>query len=77
VAEIRQVEQRDVEALAVLMEDLDRFYGSTDAEPPDQQVRQIAENLFEKPAAAYVLLAWEDEQLAGMAAYYFSGQLRV
>jgi GNAT superfamily N-acetyltransferase len=71
MVEIRPAEQRDVEALAVLMEDLDRFYGATNAEPPDQRVRQIAENLFKKPAAAYVLLAWEDEQLVGMAAYSF------
>jgi GNAT superfamily N-acetyltransferase len=71
VVEIRPAEQRDVEALAVLMEDLDRFYGATDVESPDQRVRQIAENLFEEPLAAYVLLAWEDEQLVGMAAYSF------
>jgi GNAT superfamily N-acetyltransferase len=71
VVEIRPAEQRDVEALAVLMEDLDRFYGTTDVEPPAQRVRQIAENLFEEPMAAYVLLAWEDEQLVGMAAYSF------
>ena len=71
MVEIRPAEQRDVEALAVLMEDLDRFYGATDVESPDQRVRQIAENLFEEPLAAYVLLAWEDEQLVGMAAYSF------
>ena len=71
MVEIRPAEQRDVEALAVLMEDLDRFYGTTDVEPPDRRVRQIAENLFEEPMAAYVLLAWEDEQLIGMAAYSF------
>jgi len=71
VVEIRPAEQRDVEALAVLMEDLDRFYGATDVEPLEQRVRQIAENIFEEPLAAYVLLAWEDEQLVGMAAYSF------
>lgn len=71
MVEIRPAEQRDVEALAVLLEDLDRFYGATDIEPPDQRVRQIAESLFAEPAAAYVLLAWEDEQLVGMAAYSY------
>ncbi|MBV9140890.1 MAG: GNAT family N-acetyltransferase [Pseudonocardiales bacterium] len=71
MVEIRPAEQRDVEALAVLMEDLDRFYGATDVEPLEQRVRQIAENIFEEPLAAYVLLAWEDEQLVGMAAYSF------
>lgn len=71
MVEIRPAEQRDVEALAALLEDLDRFYGSTDAEPPDQRMQQITENLFEEPPAAYVLLTWENEQLVGMAAYSF------
>jgi GNAT superfamily N-acetyltransferase len=71
MVEIRPAEQRDVESLAVLLEDLERFYDATDVEPPDQRVRQIAENLFEEPLAAYVLLAWENKQLVGMAAYSF------
>ncbi len=71
MVEIRPAEQRDVEALAVLMEDLDRFYGATDVEPSDQRVRQISGSLFAEPVAAYVLLVWEDEQLVGMAAYSF------
>ncbi|MGH3867614.1 MAG: GNAT family N-acetyltransferase [Pseudonocardiaceae bacterium] len=71
MVEIRPAEQRDVEALAVPMEDLDHCYGGTDVAPPDQRVRQIAENLFDEPLAAYVLLAWEDGQLVGMAAYSF------
>jgi GNAT superfamily N-acetyltransferase len=71
MVEIRPAEQRDVESLAVPMEDLDRFYEATDVEPPDQRVRQIAKNLFEEPLAAYVFLAWENEQLVGMAAYSF------
>lgn len=71
MVKIRPAEQRDVEALAVLMEDLDGFYGATNVEPPDQRVRQIAEGLFEEPVAAYVLLAWEGKQPVGMAAYSF------
>lgn len=71
MVEIRPAEQCDVEALAVLMEDLDCFYGATGVEPPGQRVRKMAESLFEAPAAAYVLLAWEGGQLVGMAAYSF------
>ncbi|MGH3864532.1 MAG: hypothetical protein ACRDQ4_00055 [Pseudonocardiaceae bacterium] len=71
MVEIRPAEQRDTEAFAVLMEDLDLFYGATDTEPLDQRVRQIAENLFENPAAAYVLLAWENGKPIDMAAYSF------
>ncbi|MGH3832008.1 MAG: GNAT family N-acetyltransferase [Pseudonocardiaceae bacterium] len=69
--EIRPAEQRDVEALVMLMEDLDRFYGATDVEPSDQRVQQIAESLFEEPLAAHVLLAWEGKWLVGMASYSF------
>lgn len=32
---------------------------------------QIAASLFEEPKAGYVLLAWNGEQLVGMAAYSF------
>lgn len=71
MVKIRLAEPGDVEALAVLMEDLDSFYGATTIEPFDQRVRQIVENLFAEPVAAYVLLAWEDKQLVGMAAYSF------
>lgn len=71
MVKIQPAEQRDVEALAILMEDLDSFYGATNVERPGQRVRQIAESLFAKPVAAYVLLAWEDKQPVGMAAYSF------
>jgi GNAT superfamily N-acetyltransferase len=71
VVQIRLAEQRDVEALAVLMEDLDCFYGATNVEPLNQRVRQITDNLFAKPVAAYVLIAWENKRPVGMAAYSF------
>jgi GNAT superfamily N-acetyltransferase len=68
---IRPARPADVEALAVLMEELDHFYGETDLESPEQRAPQIAANLFEEPKAGYVLLAWDGEQLVGMAAYSF------
>jgi GNAT superfamily N-acetyltransferase len=71
VVEVRLAQQQDVEAIAVLMNDLDHFYGVTDIEPPGQRVPQITASLFQEPRAAYVLLAWEREQLVGMAAYSF------
>lgn len=71
MVEVRPAEQCDVEALAVLMKDLDRFYGATHVEPPEQWVRQIVENIFAEPTAAYILLAWEEKQLVGMAAYSY------
>ncbi|HET9256921.1 MAG TPA: GNAT family N-acetyltransferase [Pseudonocardiaceae bacterium] len=71
MVEIRPATDGDIEAIALLMEDLDRFYGAADIEPPGKRVPQIAAALFGQPAAAHVLLAWEGEQLVGMAAYSF------
>jgi GNAT superfamily N-acetyltransferase len=71
MVEIRPANQQDVEAIALLMEDLDRFYGAADVEPPSKRVPQVAAALFCEPRAAYALLAWESEQLVGIAAYSF------
>jgi GNAT superfamily N-acetyltransferase len=71
VVEIRPATHGDVEAIALLMEDLDRFYGATDVEPLSERIPQIAAALFPEPRAAYVLLAREGEQLVGIAAYSF------
>ena len=71
MVEIRSAEPRDVHALAVLIEDIDRFYGAADVESSSQRASQIAASLFQKPRAAYVILAWDGEQLVGMAAYSF------
>ena len=71
MVDIRYADQEDAEAIAALMEDLDRFYGATHIEPASERVPQIAAALFAEPKAAYALLAWESEQLVGMAAYSF------
>ncbi|MGH3686633.1 MAG: GNAT family N-acetyltransferase [Pseudonocardiaceae bacterium] len=71
MVELRQAEPRDVPALTVLMEDIDRFYGAPEVESSDQRAQAIAACLFQEPKAAYVLLAWDGEQLIGMAAYSF------
>jgi GNAT superfamily N-acetyltransferase len=71
VVEIRPAAHSDIEAITLLMEDLDRFYGATDIEPPSKRVSQIAAALFREPRAAYALLAREGERLVGMAAYSF------
>jgi GNAT superfamily N-acetyltransferase len=60
-----------VEALAVLMEELDRHYGSTEFEPFEQRVEQISEALFGAVPAGAALLAWDDDQLVGLASYSF------
>jgi GNAT superfamily N-acetyltransferase len=61
----------DARAVATLLEEMDRFYGATSAEPLDQRIRQITEALFADPPAAHALLAWDGAHLAGFAAYSF------
>jgi GNAT superfamily N-acetyltransferase len=61
----------DAEAIALLAEEMDRFYGATEAEPLDLRIRQITEALFTAQPCAYALLAWEDDRLVGFAAYSF------
>jgi ribosomal protein S18 acetylase RimI-like enzyme len=61
----------DVPEIAALLEELDRFYGSTQFDPIDARVAQITGLLFGDPPAARVLLARVDRALAGLAAYSF------
>jgi ribosomal protein S18 acetylase RimI-like enzyme len=61
----------DVPAMAALLEEMDRFYGATNTEPAGERERQIREALFATPPTAYALLAFDNDQLVGMAAYSF------
>jgi len=58
-------------AIAVLLEEMDRFYGTTEFEPIEQRVRQIEEQLFSDQPAAHILLAAEQGDVIGVAAYSF------
>lgn len=61
----------DAEAIAVLAEEMDRFYGAPSAEPREVRLRQIREALFTDHPSAYAMLAWDGDDLAGFAAYSF------
>ncbi|MCX4641776.1 cyclophane-containing RiPP N-acetyltransferase HaaN [Streptomyces sp. NBC_01446] len=69
---IRPVEKSDIQALAGLIEEIERFYDSTDIQPLDERLAQVEEALFGSPPLASALVA-EDESgdLVGMAAYSF------
>jgi GNAT superfamily N-acetyltransferase len=71
VPAVTTAEPSDVEAIADLLEEMDRFYGATDVEPADLRARQIGAALFANPPAAHALLAWEDTRVVGFAAYSF------
>ena len=61
----------DTAAIVALLEEMDRFYGATDLEPPDVRTRQVQDALFTDPPTAYALLAWEGARLVGIASYSF------
>lgn len=69
---IRPAEKRDVLAVAELIAEIERFYGSADVQPLDERRYQVEEALFGSPPAASALLV-EDESgdIAGLAAYSF------
>jgi GNAT superfamily N-acetyltransferase len=56
-------------AIAELLDELDSFYGATHTEPAERRMDHIRDGLFTSPPAAYALLAWEGERLAGFASF--------
>jgi GNAT superfamily N-acetyltransferase len=68
---VTHAEPGDIDALARLAEEMDRFYGATEVEPLEARVRQIGEALFQDPPSAHALLARDNGMLAGFASYSF------
>lgn len=68
---VTQAEPADIAAVAAIAEEMDRFYGATEVEPPEIRMRQISEALFHDRPSAYALLAWDNGQLTGFASYSF------
>jgi GNAT superfamily N-acetyltransferase len=71
MTKITHAEPSNAEALANLTEEMDRFYGATEIDPLELRIRQINEAIFHDPPSAYTLLAWDDGELIGFAAYSF------
>ncbi|MER6129829.1 cyclophane-containing RiPP N-acetyltransferase HaaN [Streptomyces sp. NPDC001795] len=69
---IRAADKRDTVALAELIEEIERFYGSTEIQPFEERRSQVEEALFGSPPLASALVV-EDESgdLVGLAAYSF------
>lgn len=61
----------DIPAMSELLAEMDRFYGSDTTDPDEVREQQIYQALFGEPPAGRALLARDDEQLVGMAAYSF------
>lgn len=71
MAIVTAAEPTNIEELATLLAEMDQFYGAAKMEPTDVRLGQVRKAIFSNPPAAYVLLAREDNQLAGFAAYSF------
>lgn len=68
---VTPAEPADASALVDLAEEMDRFYGATQVDPRELRLRQVHDALFADPPAAYTLIARDDDQLTGFAAYSF------
>lgn len=68
---VAPAETQHAEALAALLEELDRHYGTTEFEPLEQRTEQIRDALFGPAPAGAALLAWDGDQLVGLASYSF------
>jgi ribosomal protein S18 acetylase RimI-like enzyme len=71
VIEVSAAMPQDVQAMAALLEEMDRFYETPTVGPRSDRVRRISEALFASPPAAYAMLARDGAVLAGVAAYSF------
>ena len=69
---IRAADKRDTVALAELIEEIERFYGSTDVQAFEERRSQVEEALFGSPPLASALVVEaENGDLVGLAAYSF------
>jgi len=71
MATVAPAEPSNIEALAELAEEMDRFYGSAENEPLESRIAQIDEAIFSDPPSAYALLAWDEGKAVGFASYSF------
>lgn len=61
----------DADALVDLLEDMDRFYGVTEFDPPDIRLAQLQAQLPSSPPAAHVTIARTESAIVGLASYSF------
>ena len=71
VITIAPLTEADLPAFVALMEEMDRFYGVTEFDPPEIRQAQVEAMLFRDAPAAQVLLARDGAQVVGLASYSF------
>lgn len=68
---VTSAEPADVEAVTRLLEEMDTFYGAKEFDTLEKRVAQVRDALFGDVPAARLLLAWDGNQLIGLATYSF------
>ncbi|MDI5970708.1 GNAT family N-acetyltransferase [Streptomyces sp. SL13] len=68
---IRPAQAADIDAIASLLDEMDRFYGGTSTEPLEDRLAQIDTALFGPTATSRALVAWDEESLVGLVSYSF------
>ena len=64
--------EADVEALAALIEEIERFYGAKEIQPLDERIAQVRAALFSPIPLSFALLAENDRrEMLGLAAYSY------
>ncbi|MFF5171541.1 GNAT family N-acetyltransferase [Micromonospora sp. NPDC000089] len=69
---VAPAEPADAAGLAILLEEMDRFYGATEFAAIEDRVAEIKANVFDSDAGICVLLARDDDgELVGFASYSY------
>ncbi|MEU8205114.1 GNAT family N-acetyltransferase [Streptosporangium sp. NPDC049046] len=68
---IEQARPEDALLISELIEEIEIYYGASDISPEEERVRQVKALLFGESPVARVLLARDEDQVAGMASYSF------
>ena len=68
---IRSAVIADCEAIAALLEEVDRYYGADQTQSTADRLPLIRDALFGTPPAAFALLAWSGDTLIGLASYSY------
>ncbi|MEV4134025.1 N-acetyltransferase [Dactylosporangium sp. NPDC049742] len=68
---VRHAEPSDAEAVATMIEEIERYYGATTIQPFEERLVQVKVALFGTPPLACCMLALAGGEVVGLAAYSF------
>lgn len=68
---LRPARTADTEAVASLLDEMERHYGGVSTDPIEVRIAQIDNALFGPTATSRAILAWDAASLVGMTSYSF------